>query len=208
MTQRRPTGCASPDARVPSFWWNLNELRSYSQIPFRTYSKGAFTFYYNDSLNVGDIVDGDFCEWNDFEQKERVISKYIHKIYYNLYNFNNSSSLNNCSPSQPNNPAGYYYYPHFPVKIRQYSDYIEEGDPRYTDLIPEYAFYSSYRKQFRWRDIYTYGFVDSSGNGVDLPFLNGVHHPYLNINFRLIPEGYNFSEILTDIDDPLEDDCE
>lgn len=208
MTYITPNACAST-VSIPSNWWNLNFVRSYTKIPFRTYVKGGYTFYYNESLDVGDIIDGDFCEWNDYEQKERVISKYIHKIYYNTTIFNNTNAvLGVCSQSTPNNPYGYYYIPHYPVKIRDFSDYIEEGDPKNTDFIPDYAFYSSYRKLFRWRDIYTYGFVDSAGNGVNLPFMNGVHHPYLNINFRVIPEGYNFSDILTDIGRPLNDDCE
>lgn len=201
-----PTACGTNDT-TPSTWWNLNFIRSYSSIPFRTYVKGNFTFYYNDVLNFGDVVDGDFCEWNDFEQTERVISKYIHKFYYNTLLFNNTGTPP-CAPSQPNNPNGYYYIPHHSVKIRQYSDYIEEGDPRNTDFIPEYAIYSAHRKVFRWRDLYTYGFVDSGGNGVNLPFLNGVHHPHLNINFRVMPEGYNFDDIITEVHQPKQDECE
>lgn len=206
MTQNKPPNFCPTGTIIPSNWWQKNNVLSYSVIPAKSYVKNGLTFYYNDSLKADDIVDGDFCEWNDFEQKERLISNYIHKITFNNVAFNNNPTPNSCSPVL--NPKGYYYMPHYPVKIRQYSDYIEEGDPKNTDLIPQYAFYSSYRKLFRWRDIYTYGFVDSSGNGVSLPFLNGVHHPYLNILFRLIPEGYDFSDLITDINEPTEDDCE
>ena len=56
-------------------------------------------------------------------------------------------------------------------------------------------------------DIYTYGFIDESGNGVDYPFLNGTHYPSTNISFRVFPEG-NVSEDILTIADPIIDDCE
>ena len=37
----------------------------------------------NENLKSEDLIDGDHCEWNDYEQTERVISKYNHKITYN-----------------------------------------------------------------------------------------------------------------------------
>ena len=55
--------------------------------------------------------------------------------------------------------------------------------------------------------LYTYGYVDSNGIGVDQPFLNGKHHPFKNIIFRLIPEGTNY-KLFNDVEDPLIDPCE
>ena len=88
-----------------------------------------------------------------------------------------------------------------------YSDYLEEGEIRDIGAVPDYAYYSNYKSKLIWRDIYTYGFIDESGNGVDYPFLNGTHYPSTNISFRVFPEG-NVSENILTIADPIIDDCE
>jgi hypothetical protein len=102
---------------------------------------------------------------------------------------------------------GYYYQPHHSLTIRVYSDYIEEVSSQQINEIPNYAYYSTTSQTFRWRDLYTYGFVDSSGLGVNYPFLNGSHYPYQNYVFRIIPEGTNYVE-QTSIADPTIDNCE
>jgi hypothetical protein len=93
-----------------------------------------------------------------------------------------------------NNPPGYYYKPHNPIKIKDFSSYIEEGNPATVSEIPDYAVFSKTNGTFIWRDIYTYGFADTDGVGVDYPFLNGTHYPYGNFVFRIIPEGTNYIE--------------
>jgi hypothetical protein len=88
-------------------------------------------------------------------------------------------------------------------------DYIESGSADDVDNIPNYAYYSSQDQQFRWRDLYTYGFIDNLGRGVNYPFLNSAQYPYSNIVFRLIPEGTNVN--LTGINfpnKPFIDECE
>jgi hypothetical protein len=63
----------------------------------------------------------------------------------------------------------------------------------------------------RWRDLYTYGFLDNLGRGVDYPFFNSAQYPYQDIIFRLIPEGINYNENLDGFDfslKPLIDECE
>ena len=50
--------------------------RSNTSIPVSSYtltSGETKTFYYNLDLKIGDTIDGDFCEWNDYEQIERVV---------------------------------------------------------------------------------------------------------------------------------------
>ena len=102
-----------------------------------------------------------------------------------------------------------YYKPFFSIRIKGFSDYIEEGSSETTDGIPSYAFYSNYNDTFYWRDIYPYGFIDSDGNGEDFPFMNGRHYPYQNFMFRIIPEGTNISAInTTKVLDPTIDGCE
>ena len=185
-------------------WWEQSNTQSDSNIPLLTYTKtqgqNVFTFAYSSNLKKGDIIDGDFCEWNDYEQKERVISPYFQKIIYNKNNFT----------TIPQN-IGYYYQPHNLMKIRVFSDYVETANLGEIDNVPSWSYFSNFDQEFRWRDLYTYGFFDNAGEGVDYPFLNSAHYPFENIVFRLIPEGANYNGDLTGINFPIKpliDECE
>jgi hypothetical protein len=188
-------------------YWDLMNNESNTTVPLSSYTQtsGATkTFYYNGDLMKGDVMDGDFCEWNDYEQIERVISTYYHKINYNQTVF---QTMNN----PDTNSFGFYYQPHNKMTLRVFSDYIETGDINFIDQVPSYSFYSSADQQFRWRDLYTYGFTDNLERGVDYPFLNTAHYPFSDITFRLIPEGINYNESLFGVDfavKPLIDECE
>lgn len=188
--------------KTPNSWWSLQNINSNTNIVVSSYTKSNFTFYFNTDLKKDDLIDGDFCEWNDYLQEERVISPYYHKIKYNQDVFQTTNNLNQNSP-------GYYYKPHNEMVIRVFSDYIESGSPDDVVNIPSYAFYSSQDQAFRWRDLYTYGFIDNLGRGVDYPFLNSAQYPFSNIVFRLVPEGTNYN--LTGINFPIKpliDGCE
>lgn len=183
-------------------WWALSNTNSNTSIPVSSYTRSNFTFYYNQNLGKGDMIDGDFCEWNDYLQVERIISPYYHKLKYNQNVFQTTGTLN------PNAP-GFYYEPHNEMTIRVFSDYVETGNPDVVDNIPNYAYYSSQDQQFRWRDLYAYGFRDNLGRGVDYPFLNSAQYPYSNCIFRLIPEGSNYKLTGTNVPiKPLIDECE
>lgn len=188
-------------------YWNLNNINSDTNIPLSSYTQTSGvtkTFYYNQNLVKGDVMDGDFCEWNDYEQIERIISPYYHKINYNQKVFQTSNDVNN-------NTMGFYYQPHNKMTLRVFSDYVETGDVGKIEDIPSYSFYSSADQQFRWRDLYTYGFIDNLGRGVDYPYLNSSQYPFADITFRLIPEGINYNESLYGVDvaiKPLFDGCE
>lgn len=194
----------------PSSWW-VNNGEGETNFPISVYNtsegnsggpnNGPIPFTYVESLKEGDIIEGDLCEWNDYEQKERVISKLYHKFTFNPFVFDISETDNNT------NQLGYYYQPHFPLKIRDYSDYIEEGNKDEIVGIPDYAYFSPSKNKFIWRDLYTYGYIDPNGNGVNYPFLNGTHYPYDNYIFRIIPEGTNYIEQDT-VAEPLIDNCE
>jgi len=186
-----------PILKTPTTWWT--DSNGFSDIDIATSSYtvppplgtsplgSPFTFTYTNTPNVGDTLDGDFCEWNDYEQKEYEIATYYHKIRFNSDTFNTSYG-------PPNNPFGYYYQPHFGVTLRDYSDYLEEGDVKNTVGVPDYAYFSENRNVFVWRDLYEYGYIDSTGIGTNWPFMNGRHHIYRNITFRIIPEGTNYKE--------------
>lgn len=188
-------------------WWDLNNTNSNTNIQTSAYtltSGVTKTFYYNLDLKAGDMIDGDFCEWNDYEQAERVVSTYYQKIKYNQTVFQTSNTSDT-------NSLGFYYEPHIKMTIRVFSDYIETGNVENIEGIPGWAYYSSQDREFRWRDLYTYGFLDTLQRGVDYPFFNSAHYPFTNTVFRLIPEGVDYNEILLGINEPIKpliDGCE
>ena len=199
----------------PQTWWDQSNTNSNTNIPqsfYNTTLGGATKFYYNELLTTGDTMDGDYCEWNNYEQLERVVSTYQHKIKYNQ----NWFKLDNDLPVS--NQPGYFYQPHNPIQISAFSDYVEEGSGVNVVGIPDYAYYSTLSALFRWRDKYPYGYIDTDGVGVDYPFLNGKHYPYENTIFRITPEAYNipsdYATIglvppnITTIADPIVDECE
>ena len=101
------------------------------------------------------------------------------------------------------------------MKIREFSNYVEGGKVNQVDNVPFWSYYSNNYKEFFWRDLYTYGFLDEAGNGVDFPFINFSHYPYKNDFFRLIPEGSKFSPVIglssnieTKVPKPVVDECE
>ena len=192
-------------SKIVNPWWRTNNQNSNTSIPVSGYTLTngqTKTFYYNLDLQKDDVMDGDFCEWNDYEQIERVVSPYYHKMKFNQAVFATTATPSTNSP-------GYYYKPHNPMTLRVFSDYIETAGVGFLDQAPSWSFYSSSDEQFRWRDLYTYGFVDNLGRGVEYPFINTAHYPFENVVFRLIPEGINYNEVQPSFSfKPLIDECE
>ena len=194
--------------KVSNSYWSTTNDKSNSNIPVSSYTRSqsgqTYTFYFNTDLKKDDLIDGDFCEWNDYEQAERVISPYYHKIKYNQTIFQTTRQTDQNSP-------GFYYTPHNKMTLRVFSDYIETGDINFIDQVPSYSYFSNSDQQFRWRDLYTFGFKDNLKRGVDYPFFNTAQYPFQDIVFRLIPEGINFNSSLLGIDFPIKpliDGCE
>ena len=191
----------------PNIWWDRGNVNSNTGFPIANYTTPLNTlgsqFYYVKTLPEGQIIDGDFCEWNDYEQIERTLSTLYHKLTFNETYFDVRVGRNESNLNQ----LGYYYQPNHKMTLRVYSDYTEDGNASNMVGVPDYAYFSTSNNTFLWRDIYTYGYLDQNNRGVDYPFINGKHYPYKNFVFRIIPEGTNFvSDNI--INDPLTDDCE
>jgi len=189
----------------PNPWWAI----SASQTPYTTTSYFSNTspsqgpFIYTNNFVSGNTIYGDYCEWNDYEQLEREISRYNHKITFNPSWFDLKFGTN------PNNKFGYFYFPHYPLTIKVFSTYVETYVTDGIYNIPSYSFFSDLSNGFLWRDIYDYGFFDDLGRGVDYPFVNDAHYPYDNYVFRIIPEGSNINfPNITTIVEPTVDECE
>ena len=181
-------------------WWTKNSTVNKDNIPNNSYTLNGQTFYYNDFLNVGDVIKGDFCEYNYYEQKEYVLTNMFHK-----YSFNDTVFYDN---SPQNLPSGYLYVPHYPIQIRSFSDYVESGNKNYIDNIPGYAWFSEYDDTWYWRDLYSYGYTDNNDIGVDYPFINGSHYPFSEILFLQYPILRDINQQSIDINEPTTDDCE
>ena len=183
-------------------WWSKLNPNNRDNLPNNHYTINNRDFYFTKELEIGENIKGDICEWNEYDQKENVLSSANHKISFNLNNFNDGSDEN------PNLPNGYSYKPHYEVKVKEFSDSIEFGDKDKIDQFPDYAFFSDYDQQWRWRDLYEYGFIDENGNGVNFPFLNGSHYPFKEILFLQTPLFKNLNLFTDIIIAPNTDDCE
>jgi len=185
-------------------WWNHNSTDNKDNIFVDSYIRAGQTFYYNKFLNEGDIIKGDFCEYNNIEQIEKVISPIYHK-----YSFNPNIFLDDQTVNAPTYPSGYLYKPHYGIPLRVYSDYTERAGINEISNAPSYSYYSNYFEKFIWRDIYEYGYIDNDGVGLNVPFVNGAHYTYKNIVFLHHPVFRNTESIQTDIINTTEvDNCE
>lgn len=181
-------------------WWDHSGTINKDNIPLTSYNYNSLNFYYNELLPLGSTLKGDFCEYNDFEQQEYVLSPITHK-----YSFN-PSLLWDSSPVTY--PSGYFYKPHHEITIRVFSGDIETGKKGEVDNVPSYSWFSETEQTFFWRDIYTYGFIDGDGRGVNYPFLNGAHYPFSNILFNQYPVKRNMFVQTNQINTIQTDDCE
>jgi len=186
-------------------WWNKANLNNKDNITLDFYDRPGdnginIRFWYNKDLPLGTELKGDVCEWNKFDQKETILSKISHKYSFNPSVITTSGDVNL--------PDGYTYNPHTSIKLRVYSDYIETGDRDSVSEVPGYSFFSNFEGQWRWRDIYSYGYIDTDGNGVNYPFLNGEHYPFSKVLFLQTPLKKNNNVFNDIIYQPLIDNCE
>ena len=81
--------------------------------------------------------------------------------------------------------VGYFYQPHYRVKLRELSPYIETSKTKDILNLPENTIYDEKENLWRWRDLYDHGFLDQDGNGTNFPFINNLHYVVKDINFYL-----------------------
>jgi hypothetical protein len=177
------------------------EVFSGTTTPTRTFTgnTSGYTFIGGNltGLTKGTILTGAFVEYNKDEIKERIISETFHKFSHikktadgrNLFN-HNQDEPSFYSGATTGNTVGYYYQPHYRVKLRELSPYVENSkldasQPNTLINLPENAFYDQKEKLWKWRDVYDHGFLDQDGNGTNFPFMNNMHYVVKNINFYL-----------------------
>jgi len=175
----------------------IGKIHNGGNLPFQTHTplENNITINNNNNFVGNNEFYGDLVEYNKNELIEHVLSVVTHR--FNTANRESTSPINYVvgpSPT-PNDPPvtkqidlgprheGYIYQPHYQLKIRNFSNYIEEGD-EFTEGIPSYAIETEDGKII-WRDLLDIGFNDSEEQVLDYPFLNGVHYLYQNICFMV-----------------------
>lgn len=127
---------------------------------------------------------GDVVEYNVFDFQETVLGDVYHR--FNTINRETGGSINGAITEGVTTDLGvrlegYVYKPHHKIKIREFSNYIEEGT--YNTLNkPNYAINIG-DGRYIWRDMMDIGINDSKEEYLDYPFLNGRH--YINSSITL-----------------------
>lgn len=155
-----------------------------TSVSHGTFIKSGITFTSGSTITTGTTLIGAFIEYNKFELKERVISEAFHKLTLPVGIFNHGQN----NPStyigvSSDNKVGLYYQPHYRVKLRELSPYIETSTTNEIYNLPQNAKYFDNEELWKWRDIYDHGFIDSEGNGTNYPFINNIHYIKNDINF-------------------------
>jgi hypothetical protein len=186
-------------------WWETNNLDSYTDIPVQQYNKtvngNTYLFYYNQPLNVDDVIVGDFCEYNEIEQQEYLVSKCNHKITFN-------DTLYQVEQQTTTAPPGYFYNIHYPIQLRKFSSSVNTNSQRNNTTVPSWAYWSENRGQWRWRELLL---PDSLEDGIDVlnyPFVNGAHYAFSSNLFLLTTPNRNINQTTNVVDEPIIDDCE
>jgi hypothetical protein len=149
----------------------------------------GFTFTSGLTLPIESTLNGAFVEYNDFEFKERIISESYHKFTSPTNIFNHQQdNTDYYSGVTSDNLVGIFYQPHYRIKLRELSPYIETSKTNDILNLPENVKYDDNQKIWKWRDLYDHGYIDTDGYGTDFPFVNGMHYVRKNINFYLMNE--------------------
>lgn len=158
---------------INDFNYNIPDIR---RITNNVSSPFAFL---ENSIDINqDLFYGDLIEFNNFEIKEIILNEVNHR--FNTNNRDNGATLNVDGDliALGKRYEGYYYKPHHLIKIREISDYIEQGS--INDELPEYAINLG-DGRFLWRDVFDFG----NSLNLDIPFLNGCHYVNKLINLFL-----------------------
>ena len=152
----------------------------------RTVASTTFNFTGGTELPLNTILTGAFIEYNEYELKERVVSEAFHKFSNptNIFNYYQEDS-DYYSGASPTNKTGIYYQPHYRVKLRQLSPYVESSTTNDIYGLPQNAKYSEDERLWKWHDLYDHGFIDPDGFGTNFPFMNYTHYVKNDINFYL-----------------------
>lgn len=152
-----------------------------------TFTKDGVTFTSGITTPINTILTGAFVEYNPFEIKERIVSESFHKIVQpiTIFDYNQNTTVTGFTGASSLNKMGLLYQPHYRIKLRELSYYIETSNTNNILDLPDNARYFPSEGLWKWRDVYDHGYIDENGNGTDYPFVNGQHYVKTDLNFYL-----------------------
>lgn len=175
----------------------INRIHNGGLLPFPSHTPLEGNVKIMDNNNVPNNIDfyGDLVEYNIATLEEIPLCVVSHR--FNTFNRESPADLTYLA-AQPTTPTGqptynqvnlgprqegYFYQAHYKMQIRQFSNYIEEGDDK-TEGVPSYAVNMG-DGRLMWRDLIDIGFNQTDEKALDYPFLNGSHYLYQNQCFHL-----------------------
>ena len=155
-----------------------------------SFTVSGVTFTSGNTVPIGTILTGAFVEYNEKELKERIISESLHKIVNPVTIFDHEQDQNvvDFNGATANNKMGLLYQPHYRIKLRQLSEYVEISNTKNIADLPDNAKYFPDEGIWKWRDLFDHGYIDEDGNGTDYPFVNGQHYVKTDLNFYFFNE--------------------
>ena len=169
----------------------IQKIHNGGDLPFTTHTPLETL----QMLSVPNTLYGDIVEYNNTTLLETNLADIQHRFNtYNRQQVNTIqeyiSTINDVGQTAQQRvldlgprQEGYFYKPHHLIKIRNFSNYIEEADS-VLDIIPSYATLRDDGK-YVWRDLLSIGFNDGETETLDYPFLNGSHYRYQNYCFNV-----------------------
>ena len=155
-------------------------------LTYTSFTNSGYTFQSGNTVPIGTELTGAFVEYNERDFKERIISESFHKLTmpshifdYGQYNPDIFSGVTT------GNTFGLFYQPHYRIKLRQLSPYVETSNTNDLINLPENTKYSEDEQLWKWRDLYDHGYIDADEYGTNFPFINGTHYIHSDINFYL-----------------------
>ena len=145
---------------------------------------------FDTNVNIDDtIFYGDLVEFSPYEYKETILSEVMHR--FNTIDRENNVKIDIVDNAERdenkrkkiiegNRCEGYIYKPHHRIVLREYSNYVEQGDDSILNM-PDYKFTIA-PNTYLWRDLTPFG-SSSTEKSLDYPFVNGCHYIYNNIMF-------------------------
>ena len=196
----------APANSPTGYGWGWNFRHNGYVDPFVNNNTNPTNVFQNTTNGVdplplsGTTYRGAFVEYNPFELKERVISEIQHSLKFN------KDAMYEVGHAGNHIKSIYSFQPHHRIAIRKLSNTISYEDSLFTS--PPYSTYSLSEGTFRWRPILPLNFFEDGDNGVNYPYLNDAHYPYLNVEFKIDPIMFGYSSSSINIVSEFVDVCE
>ena len=174
----------------------IQKIHNGSGAPFTSFKPLETTVQINDNDSILGNIEyyGDLVEYN----KKTLEETTLEDVHYRFNTLNRETNVKlsyidektskiagqstttiDLGPRQ----EGYYYKAHYLTQIRNFSNYVEQGDS-FTLDIPSYAVNLG-DGRIIWRDLLDIGQNDSDEKALEYPFLNGSHYLYQNYIFKV-----------------------